>query len=110
MRKSDLIRRATPEEATELREREREHMTQYAMNMYLLQSEAGLSFKEARAVMIPYHETNDMMAIDLGTDVRAVYNLQRRAKKKIEKTGMSFEDIVGAYLMEKAYIISCQYG
>ena len=69
----------------------------YAMNLYQLQSKAGLTFKEARAFLSQWYETVAAMAMDIGVGIHAIYNMRRRAKKKIADSGLAPDDIFGEY-------------
>jgi DNA-binding CsgD family transcriptional regulator len=57
-----------------------------------LQRSAQLTYKEARAVLCDKSEAQ-ALANELGTTINAVYNLQRRAKKKIGYTGYTLEQM-----------------
>jgi len=70
----------------------------YAMNMLQLQEKCGLTYKEARAFLIRYRESVSVMAMDLGLSSHSVYNLQRRAKRKVESSGHTLKEIFGEYM------------
>ncbi|MCL1984024.1 MAG: hypothetical protein FWG58_01335 [Methanomassiliicoccaceae archaeon] len=69
--------------------------------MERLQTRVGLSYKEARAYLIESYESTFTMADYFGTSLQAVYNLQRRAKSKVRKSGMTLEDIFGEHIPVK---------
>lgn len=67
----------------------------YAMAMLILQENAGLTFKEARAFLAYSRESNLELAVEWGVTIQAISNLCRRAERKIEATGQSIEEILG---------------
>ena len=101
MVKSSIIRMGTEEEVTAFRQMIKKWNETYAMNMVQLQEKAGLTYREARAFLVPYRENNFAMAQDLGITVNAVYNLQRKAKEKIDGSGLSLKEIYGEYVPEE---------
>lgn len=97
MGKTDMFKSASQEEIDRIHAGEELRDITYAMNMLALQEKAGLTYKEARAHLSPHWELTGGMAEDLGIDVHSVYNLQRRAKKKIEASGFTEEEIYGKW-------------
>jgi len=98
MAKKDMFRMGTPEEVTASQARMEREREIYAMNMLQLQEKAGLTYKEARAFLIPYRDYTPWALADVfGIDVHAVYNLQRNAKKKIAASGYTLEEIYENY-------------
>jgi len=98
MAKKDLIRMGTPEEIAASKMMQMVERMWYAMNMLQLQEKAGLTYKEARAFLIPYRDITPVHLADrLGVDVHAIYNLQRNAEKKIAASGYTLEEIYGEY-------------
>ncbi|MCL2142847.1 MAG: hypothetical protein FWH44_01110 [Methanomassiliicoccaceae archaeon] len=89
----NLIRRGTEEEAADVLALLGRMSSTYAINMLQLQEKVGLTYKEARAFLIPYRENAHAMAHALDIDIHSVYNLQRKAKKKIKDSGYSLEEI-----------------
>jgi lambda repressor-like predicted transcriptional regulator len=69
----------------------------YAVCMLILQDKAGLSYKEARAVMSQGWETDKNIIEDYGISHQAIYNLYRRGLAKIDKTGMTQEQLCEGY-------------
>jgi len=62
----------------------------YGMALWMLQENAGLSFKEARAYMAgDRNESTEDLAKALGVTKQGVYNLASSARAKMEK----FEDL-----------------
>ena len=57
-----------------------------------LQISAQLTLEEARAILCE-GETPEDLSKEFGTTVNAIYNMQRRAKKKIAMTGYSIGEI-----------------
>jgi len=58
----------------------------YGMAIWMLQENAGLTFKEARVFMAgSRHESTDDLAKALGMTKQAVYNLASSARAKIDK-------------------------
>ena len=100
-----LERMATGEETGIVLRRSEAITAKYAMNLMLLQKELGLSYKEARALMIDRWETPSEMAADLDMDIHSVYNMERRSAKKLEKSGKTYVDIVGDYYMPLILIL-----
>lgn len=106
MTKSDVIVRGTDAELEALRQKEQEiedeqgesRRITFAMNMIALQEKAGLTYKEARAYLTTYNESPRDMAADLSMDVHSVYNLMRKATKKIDDSGLTLEEIWGDYV------------
>jgi hypothetical protein len=96
MKKNDLIINVTTEdpEAT-VREMNKERDRIYAMNLWMLQEKAGLSFKEARVHLSNNREFFCNIAEEYGITTQAVYNIQRRAEKKIKDSGLTPEQIFG---------------
>ena len=74
--------------------------------MERLQTRAGLSYKEARAYLIESYESTFTMADYFETSLQAVYNLQRRAKNKVKKSGMTLEEIFGEHIPVKVHRIT----
>ena len=99
MKKKDLFVRMSMESeyASELKALFRAEKERYVMNLYQLQSKADLTFKEARAFLLRWYGTPASMAINLSVDIHAIYNLQRKAKKKVEDTGLALDEIFGDY-------------
>jgi len=59
-----------------------------------LQKTAILSYKEARAFLCEeYGETPDMLAKEFGVTINAIYNLQRRARNKVNGCMFSYVEI-----------------
>jgi len=69
----------------------------YAMCMLLLQDQAGLSYKEARAVLYRMWESIDSLAKEFDISYEGVYNLVRRGDEKVKSTGKTVEEICGEY-------------
>ena len=108
MKKHSLFRRATPEEESEITARYRSYDLIYAMNMLQLQETANLTFREAKAFLVEYKETECDLADDWGVSLQAVYNLQRRAREKIRKCGKTLEEIYGEYQpVDRGTILVC---
>jgi len=68
----------------------------YALKMLELQEKAGLTYKEARVFL---HKRSSKMLYDLsvewGITMEAIYNLSRRASKKVEKAGLAERVFLG---------------
>jgi len=92
------IRNGTEEEFNAMRATIRLWNETYAVNMLQLQEICGLTYREARAFLIEYRENNITMAQDLDIDIHAIYNLKRKAKKKIEASGLTLEEIFGDHM------------
>lgn len=101
MTKNTIIRMGTEEEITSAKQIIRKRNETYAMNMVQLQEKADLTYREARAFLVPYRENNFAMAQALGITVNAVYNLQRKAREKIGASGFTLEEIYGEYVPEE---------
>jgi tRNA(His) 5'-end guanylyltransferase len=71
----------------------------YAIAMLILQEKAGLSYKEARAVLCGYRENPWMMAEEFGVTYSAVSNLIRRGERKMIAANISLSDILREYPM-----------
>jgi len=102
MKKKDFLNkhivRATDKEVAAYRTKEREDKEVYAMNMLQLQENVGLTYKEAKAFIDRRRGyCNGDIATWLDVSVHSVYNLQRKAKKKIAESGLSLEEIFGDY-------------
>ena len=97
MAKKDLFVNGRKEQISDVTAMFRKERETYAMNLYQLQSKAGLTFKEARAFLSQWYETVAAMAMDIGVGIHAIYNMQRRAKRKIADSKLSLEDIFGDY-------------
>lgn len=76
-----------------------EQVRDYAMCMLLLQDKAGLSYKEARAVMHDSWETTEALVKEFNISYEGVYNLVRRGNKKVHSVGMTVEEICGEYML-----------
>jgi len=98
MGKKNLIREGTEEEFESMRAIVGQWNETYAMNMLQLQETCGLTYREARAYLIPYRENTFSMATELGIGAHAIYNLKRKAKEKIEASGYTIEEIFGDYV------------
>jgi len=58
----------------------------YGMALWMLQENAGLTFKEARVFMAGYrHESTEDLAKALNVTKQAVYNLASSARAKIDE-------------------------
>jgi hypothetical protein len=94
-----MITEASEEQIAFERSKEDEYRTGYAVAMLNLQEKAGLTFKEASVHVL---ETTPIdLAEDWGVNVRSIYNLQRKAKKKIEESGYTSEELCGDYAYER---------
>lgn len=73
----------------------------YAYQIYRLQNEAGLTFKEARAILTP-HQGSKALAEEWGCTIENVYNLARKGREKVnELTGgdaAKNEDLMPSYM------------
>jgi hypothetical protein len=68
----------------------------YGVAMWLLQENAGMSYKEARVFLSgSRNENTEQLAEALGITIGRVYNLRKSAREKLE--GKSFDDIVMGY-------------
>jgi len=107
MKKKDLFLILDANEKNEITSEVREFIKKenerYAMNMYQLQSKAGLTFKEAQAYLMSWRGLADIIVRSLA-EIHAIYNLQRRAKKKIADSGLTLEEIFGEYHPMKAML------
>ena len=56
----------------------------YACAIYRLQEEAGLTFKEARALLTPEQDDKDLAEM-WGCSLENIYNLARRGREKVKK-------------------------
>ena len=75
------------------------------MCMLLLQDKAGLSYKEARAVLLSNWETEKSLMAEFGISTfEAVDNLYRRGMAKVKKTGKNVEEICGDYRLPTCFI------
>jgi len=62
----------------------------YALAIYRLQNEAGLTFKESRALLTPWDGRKEL-AEEWGCSVENVYNLSRKGYEKLDRhTGGDF--------------------
>ena len=59
-------------------------LEKYALAIYRLQNEAGLTFKEARAVLTP-DEADEELREEWGCSIENVYNLARKGWAKLDK-------------------------
>lgn len=80
-----------------LREIEEKEYSSYAVLMLRLQEMCGLTYREARAYLLPHRETQDELSKDLGISVGSVKNLRRRAAWKVQSSGFSLMEIIGRY-------------
>ena len=68
----------------------------YGMALWLLQENAGLSYKEARAYLADYREeTPEYLAKMLGIKKQTVYDLRSSAKRKLD--GKILDEILMGY-------------
>ena len=59
-------------------------LEKYALAIYRLQNEAGLTFKEARAMLTPDEYDKDLMA-EWGCSYENICNLSRKGHAKVNK-------------------------
>lgn len=69
----------------------------YAVCMLLLEEEAGLTYREARAILHHSREEISDLAKIYGITEQGVYNMIRRAEKKIRDSGKTQSGILGEY-------------
>jgi len=68
----------------------------YGMGIWLLQENAGLTYKEARVYQSDMrNESTEQLAESLGITVQTVYDLRRSARKKLD--GKILDDILMGY-------------
>jgi hypothetical protein len=72
-----------------------EHKAKYAIAMWMLEEKAGLSYKEARVYLMDHRETIDSLEQEFGVTRKAIFNLMRRADRKVESSGMTALEIIG---------------
>ena len=96
MNKSEYFRVFPPDHplAEEWKEKIR---ISYAMAMWKLQEMCGLTYKEARAYLLHYRESEEKFAKDLNITVASVRKLKNRAAQKVRSSGFSREQIFGKY-------------
>jgi hypothetical protein len=97
MKKKDIFLSIKSEQIPKIKAVFRSQKERYVMNMYQLQSIAGLTFKEARAFLLEWYGSVLDMAMDLGVGIHAIYNMQRRAKRKIAASGHTLDEIFVDY-------------
>ena len=56
-----------------------------------------LTYREARAYLLPHIETQEELSEDLGITKGSVKNLRRRAAWKVQSSGFTLSEIVGRY-------------
>jgi hypothetical protein len=96
MEEDSLIRLHPPN--PELYEKLMEPITiSYAMVMWKLQELCGLTYKEARAHLMHYWESERYFAGDLNITIESVRKLQRRAAWKVRNSGYDIRQIAGKY-------------
>jgi DNA-binding CsgD family transcriptional regulator len=67
------------------------------MGIWLLQENAGMSYKEARVYLsFMRNESNQQLAETLGVSVRTIQRLHRSAAEKLD--GKSLENILAGYM------------
>ena len=98
MAKRPAIASDDPDHVHRMLQRYRLYEMLHAKQVDCLQRSADLSYKEARAYLIDVYETPQVMADSLGVTLQAVYNMRRRAKKKVEECGMTEEEIFGEFV------------
>jgi hypothetical protein len=69
----------------------------YAMVMWKLQELCGLTYKEARAYLLYYWETEENYARDLNIAVASIRKLRSRAVWKVRNSGFDDRQIAGKY-------------
>ena len=108
----DKLMVQVPPERSAVHDLLKERSENYAMNMYQLQSMAHLTFIEAKAFLELYYDyhvaqKNHTVLMDYDPDgprkERLNNSSRRRAKKKIEASGHTVEEIFGDYYPKKEY-------
>lgn len=80
-----------------IRESKENRLVSYAMLMLRLQEMCGLTYKEARAYLMPHWESEKRFAEDIGITIESVRSLRRRAVHKVQCSGFRLSQIVGGY-------------
>jgi len=96
MKKNDIIRIHPPDQ-DRFEAPEEKFTISYAMIMWKLQELCGLTYKEARAHLLHYRETEKDFAEDLNITVESVRKLKRRAAWKVRSSGSDLRQIAGKY-------------
>ncbi|MCL2712669.1 MAG: hypothetical protein FWD37_05310 [Methanomassiliicoccaceae archaeon] len=91
---------AVPKKSTRPTWEEYVGIEKYALTMYMLQKEAGLSFKEARATLRPV-QVMENLAKEWGCSEENIYNLRRRGIEKVRKVTGDNDDEFERLLPEK---------
>ena len=88
-----ITEKTNPEAWSRYEKEQLEERKVYALKMLELQEEAGLTYKEARVFLL---SRSSKMLYDLsmewGITMEGVYNLSRRAQKKIDETDLQIDD------------------
>lgn len=71
-----------------------ENLENYAISMLILQEKAGLTYKEARAALIVFRENIQSFSNEFDITTKAVLNLIRRGNIKMEKAGITLNDLM----------------
>lgn len=91
-----VTKRTNPEAWRRYEKEQLEERKVYALKMLELQEKVGLTYKEARVFLL---SRSSKMLYDLsmewGITMEAVYNLSRRALRKLEAAGLDKQDYLG---------------
>jgi len=69
----------------------------YIICVFLLQDKAGLTYREARAVLNDNCDTVPGLSQEFGISHEGVYNLVRRGMEKVNATGKTVSEICEGY-------------
>ena len=95
--KSEDVSVSKAEYMASVRSEETEKIAPYAVIMLKLQELCGMTYKEARAYLMAYKETEEHFAEDLGISMQSVRNIYRRAALKMKGSGFTLYEIMDAY-------------
>ena len=78
-------------------EEDKSRLAPYAIILLKLQELCGMTYREARAHLMAYRETEDHFAKDMGITVQSARNICRRAAWKMECSGFDLYEIMERY-------------
>jgi hypothetical protein len=71
------------------------HGETYDHCMSALRKKAGLTYREARAYLMPNWERPEVLAEEWGITTEALYDIVHSAEMKIQRSGLTLDEIYG---------------